>query len=881
MDLITTHINADFDCLGAMIAARKLYPQAEMVFSGSQERSLREFILHSATYAYDFKRLKDIDLAQITRLILVDVRQSDRIGPLGEVARREGVELHIYDHHPSGQADLRGTVEHIEPVGSTVTVFTHLFIERGIEPDPDEATMMMLGLYEDTGSLLFSSTTLEDYQAAAYLFSHGANLNTVGDFLTQELTVEQVALLHELIQSRSILNVNGVDIAIAHASIDHFVGDLAVLAHKLKDMESLNALVVAVRMGDRIFLVGRSRLPEVDVGEILAEFGGGGHRFAAAGTVRDLTLVQILDRLPQILRRHVSPRWEARHLMSAPAKSVSVRSTMGEVRQILTRYSLNALPVMDGARVVGILSRQVADKAVHHGLDDQPAGDYMSREFATVTPADSVEKLQELIVERNQRLVPVLDRERLVGAITRTDLLRHLVERSRIRQEGDAATGGDLGEARLKKRHIARLMREQLPPRIIELLREMGKVGDALGVNLFAVGGFVRDLLLRNENLDIDIVVEGDGIAFAAAFARRHACRIRSHQKFGTAVIIFPDGFKVDVASARMEYYLEPGALPTVEHASIRLDLYRRDFTINTLAVGLNGSDFGDLIDFFGAQRDLREKALRVLHNLSFVEDPTRMFRAIRFEQRLGFHLGVHTEHLLRSAVRMGFLEKVGGPRVFNELVILLKEPDPLPAILRLEELDLLKYFHPALATGERSRAIFERAGRAIHWYELLYTGESCRRWQVYFLCLTTDLDPDAMTGICRRLGIPERYLEVFGTQREEAHRILQLLENRRGNNGKFRPSELYRWLRPFSPELLLYLMARAAREETRRRISFFFTQLRDVAPILNGHDLKALGISPGPVYKEILDKLLEARLNGQVVSREDEIARVRRWVKK
>ncbi len=244
------------------------------------------------------------------------------------------------------------------------------------------------------------------------------------------------------IQSRSILNVNGIDIAIAHASIDHFVGDLAVLAHKLKDMESLNALVVAVRMGDRIFLVGRSRLPEVDVGEILAEFGGGGHRYAASGTVRDLTLVQVLDRLPQILRRHVSPRWEARHLMSAPVKSVSVRSTMGEVRQILTRYSLNALPVMDGDRVVGILSRQVADKAVHHGLDDQPAGDYMSREFATVTPADSVEKLQELIVERNQRLVPVLDRERLVGAITRTDLLRHLVDRSRVRQEGDAATGG-------------------------------------------------------------------------------------------------------------------------------------------------------------------------------------------------------------------------------------------------------------------------------------------------------------------------------------------------------------------------------------------------------------------------------------------------------
>jgi tRNA nucleotidyltransferase (CCA-adding enzyme) len=273
MEVITTHINADFDCLGAMIAARKLYPRAELVFAGSQEKSLREFFVRSAVYAYDFKRIRDIDLAAVTRLILVDVRQSERIGPFGEVARREGVEVHIYDHHPAGQADIQGDLETIEPVGSTVTVLTHIFMERGIVPNPEEATMMMLGLYEDTGGLLFNSTTLRDFQAAAYLFTHGANLNTVADFLTQELTADQVTLLHKLIESRTVLNVRGIDISIAHASIDHFVGDLAVLAHKLKDMENLDALLVVVRMADRIFLVGRSRIPEVHVGEILRAFG--------------------------------------------------------------------------------------------------------------------------------------------------------------------------------------------------------------------------------------------------------------------------------------------------------------------------------------------------------------------------------------------------------------------------------------------------------------------------------------------------------------------------------------------------------------------------------------------------------------------------------
>jgi tRNA nucleotidyltransferase (CCA-adding enzyme) len=877
MDVITTHINADFDCLGAMIAARKLYPGAELVFSGAQERSLREFFLHSAVYAYDFKRVRDIDLSAVTRLILVDVRQSERIGPFDEVARREGVELHIYDHHPAGKADLRGTVEVIEPVGSTVTVLTHLFMERAIEPDPEEATMMMLGLYEDTGNLLFSSTTLKDYQAAAYLFSHGANLNTVADFLTQELSPDQVALLHELIQSRNVLTVNGIDISVAHASVDHFVGDLAVLAHKLKDMENLDALLVAVRMGDRIFLVGRSRIPEVHVGEILSELGGGGHRFAAAGTVRDLTLVQVLDRIPLILRHHVNPRWEARHLMSFPVKSVSVKSTIDEARRMLTRYSLNSLPVMEGEEVVGIISRQVADKAVHHGLAGVSIREYMSEEFSAVGPDTPVDTLQDLIVNRNQRLVPVVDKGRLVGAITRTDLLRHMVWGIRASREGYPEAGTSVSGLALKKRDVARLLREQLPSRIFKMLREMGEVGDALGMNIFVVGGFVRDLLRRQDNLDVDIVVEGDGIAFAAEYVRRRTCRIRTHRKFGTAVVIFPDGFKVDVASARMEYYVEPGALPKVEHASIRLDLYRRDFTINTLAIALNGGEFGELLDFFGGQRDLHGKVIRVLHNLSFVEDPTRMFRAIRFEQRLGFQMGAQTRNLLRNAVRMGFLEKVGGPRVFNELVIILKEANPLPAVARMVELDLLKYIHPALALTPRSKSLFENAGRAIHWYELLYTGESWHPWMVYFLCLTAELDRDAMAGTCSRLGVSPRYGSVFRDERDSAHGTLQLMERRRARGGKCKSSELYHWLEPYGTETLLYLMARAGTEEVRRWISHFFTHQRAESPHLTGHDLKKLGIPPGPFYKEILKTLLNARLDGKVESREDEVELVRR----
>ena len=877
MEIITTHINADFDCLGSMIGARKLYPNALMVFPGAQERGLREFFLRSAFYAYDFKRLKDIDLAAVTRLILVDVRQSERIGPFDEVARRPGVEIHIYDHHPEGEGDLRGTVEHVERVGSTVTVLTHIFMERQLRLTSEEATMMMLGLYEDTGSLLFNSTTEKDFQAAAFLLSQGAQLNTVQDFLTQELTPDQVALLHELIENRTVLTINGIDISVAHASSDRFVGDLAVLAHKLKDMENLNALLVVVRMEDRLFLVGRSRVPEVPMGDILHEFGGGGHPFAASGTIRSLTLVQFLERLPEVLQRHVQPHWEARHLMSAPVKTAQLSSPLHQVRELFTRYNLNAMPVVDQDRVVGIITRQVVDRAMHHGLSEVPAAEYMSQEFATVDPHTPLARLQDLVVDNNQRFVPVVDGGQLVGAITRTDLLRHLVSGGQAVHSLEGPPDVYRHGFFLKRRHIERLLREQLPERLQQLLRDMGAVGERLGVDVYAVGGFVRDLLLNQENLDVDIVVDGDGIALASEYVREHDCRIRTHEKFGTAVIIFPDGFKVDVASTRLEYYVEPGALPTVEQASIKIDLYRRDFTVNTLAIALNPPHFGELLDFFGAQRDLREKAIRVLHNLSFVEDPTRVFRAIRFEQRLGFTMGIHTEHLLSSAVGMGFLEKVGGGRIFNELVILLKEAAPLPALSRLAELDCVKFIHPQLQLSKRVCDLIREAPKAINWFELLYTDESFERWLVYLLCLTAELDLTAINELAARLCIPPKYLSLLVQERQEVFSAQQYLERRRYRNGTLPASDLYLCLEPFSTESLLFLMVLSRGEKVRRWISQYCTHLRHVRPLLSGNDLKSLGYAPGPIYKEILAVLLKARLNEKVVTRNDEIDLVRK----
>src|SRR4030067_3522243 len=297
MEVIPTHTNADFDALASMLAAKKLYPHAVLVFPGSQERSLREFFIHSTLYALEVERIKNIDLQEVKRLILVDTRQMSRIGKFSDVVSKSGVDIHIYDHPPPSSDDLHGSLEVISEVGATTTLLLKVLRERGIEITPDEATVMLLGIYEDTGNLTFSSTKENDFIAAGYLVRKGANLNILSNMITKELTAEQVFLLNDLIQSAARYHVHGIDIVIAQATVDHYVGDITIIVPKLRDVENLDVLFVLVRMEDRIYFIGRSRLEEVNVADIASEFGGGGHPTAAPATPKEMNLVEAHDRL--------------------------------------------------------------------------------------------------------------------------------------------------------------------------------------------------------------------------------------------------------------------------------------------------------------------------------------------------------------------------------------------------------------------------------------------------------------------------------------------------------------------------------------------------------------------------------------------------------
>lgn len=859
MEVIITHINADFDALASLVAARKLYPNAKVVFPGAQEKGLRDFMVRSTFYVLAAERMKDIALADITRLIIVDTRQRSRIGRFAGVVGSSGVEIHIYDHHPPSADDVRGDLEVVEALGATITILITKLQEKGIPITPQEATVMMLGIYEDTGSLTFSSTTAQDLRAAAYLLEQGADLNIVADMITRELTADQVFMLNDLIRSAERYDIKGVEVVVTTASADQYIGDVAVLVHKLKDMENLNAVFALIRMEDRVYLIARSRVAEVDVAEVALHFGGGGHQTAASATIKDLTLAEAKEQLLRILHEAVRPSPLAKELMIPNLITIERRAKLKEADEVFKRYvAISVLPVLEGDRLVGLITRDTVQRGMLHGLGEHGVAEYMNTDYAVVAGDAPLRDVQGIIAGKGQRFLPVVEGGRLVGGITRQELLRAI---------HDTTAPCPVAATRKRSKALVKLMQERLAPPVFSLLGDLGKAGEEYGVRVYAVGGFVRDMILGRENFDIDVVVEGDGIRFAQLFAERVGGKVKVHKRMKTAAIRSPHGYKIDVATARMEFYARPAAPPTVQTSSLKQDLFRRDFTINTLAIDLSPPYFGQLIDYFGGERDIKEGVIRVLHNLSFVEDPARIFRAIRFEQRFGFRIDKQTLGLIKGAISMGLPGLLSGRRLFAELELILREADPPIYLERLAQLRLLSAIHPELTYDPPIKTLVRRVKEVCGWFDLLFLKETYARWLVYMLALADQLSPQGFEGLVQRLQLPPRQGRRLIEARGQAAVVLQHVGAKDPS-----PKEIYILFRPMSTEALLFAMAKTEVERIQKAISLYFTQLRQVRVSLQGRDLKALGIKPGPIYREIIDHLLLGRLEGHIKSRGDEL---------
>ncbi len=862
--LITCHANADFDAFAALIAAQCLYPHATLLFPGTQEKALHNFYTETAVFMYNFHKAEEIEWDDIQRLVVVDTRQKSRVSHVSPLLARDDVEIHLWDHHPPSSDDMDASFCVYDTVGAAVTLLIRELRAQKIPISCQTATILGLGIYADTGSFTYTSTKPEDLKAAAWLLEMGMDVHAITDIAAHELTTAHVQALHGLLESTTIYQVGTIPVAVADVSMEHYLGDFAYLAHKLMEMEKFEVLFALGRMGDRVTVVARSRHKDFNVGVVCISLGGGGHAYAASASVRHKTIQEVREHILHAMHAQAHPEKCARDYMSAPALGIEDDISIEDAYDFMMHFNLKVVPVFAKGtrRCVGLFDAHTAGRAINHKLSEFDT--YMQQDVRTLPPEAGLADLIEIIIDGRQYLVPIVQNDNVIGVVTRTDLVNIFMTNPLPSTVNKS----------YKVRSLHKLLRDRLPRSLYALLESAGAIADTLGMTAYVVGGFVRDILLERKNFDIDIVVEGNGIEFARELALRTGGRIREHPKFLTAIVIFTDELgekvQVDIATARLEYYEYPAAMPTVEMSSIKLDLFRRDFTINALAIHLGKNLFGQLVDFFGGQRDIHDKRIRVLHTLSFVEDPSRCLRAVRFEQRYKFKLGPKVEHLMKNALSLKLIDKLQGARLYHEMRSIFEEFNPIACLWRLDELGILQALHPLLQLSPRKEELLYALKDILDWYHLLYFKVAPERWKIYVLGLCHRHNYHESADILERLGIPAIQRDELLTLRENIRQLRPQIKHWHHHKGSI--SELCHLLQGSPLEALLFMMARTHSEELRMFISRYITTWRQEKINITGKELLNLGIAAGPGMGEIMRLVKAAKLDGHAPSREQQL---------
>ncbi len=894
MDLILCHTTADFDTLGAAIGLTRLHPGARIVLTGGSHPTVRDFLaLHRDEYALIERR--SVNPSQIRLLMVVDTQWRDRLGKAAEWLDLPHPKVVVYDHHLDQRGDIQADQTQVEAVGSTSTLIVEQLQARSLDLTPSEATAMALGVHVDTGSLTFDHTTVRDAAALTWLMQQGASLGVIAEYVEPGLSPQLQDLLAVALEKLQSELVHGMAVSWILLQVEAYVPGLSSLAAQLMSLTETDVLLLAAQypLGggeQRLTVIGRSRggsfsavqAAGINLGELFEQLGGGGHVSAAAATLKatspEATLAQLLDQL----RDQIPQPPQARELMSSPVRTVRPETTIEEAQRILLRYGHSGLSVVDGAdQLVGIISRRDLDIALHHGFSHAPVKGYMTTNLKTITPVTTLPEIESLMVTYDIGRLPVLEQEQLVGIVTRTDVLRQIHQD----QSGQRLAGGRPNHCPLPQ-VVLGMLRDRLTPALWDVLMAAAQAATQKGWQLYLVGGAVRDLLLADPEGDllmddIDLVVDGfhrsatdaAGVELARDLLQTYPeARLQVHGRFQTAALLWHgdselDSLWIDIATARTEFYPYPAANPEVESSSIRQDLYRRDFAINALAIRLTPPRTGELLDFFGGLLDLQAKQIRVLHTNSFIEDPTRIYRAVRFAVRLGFEIEPQTEGYIHHAIASGIYDRIQSEvkktpalqtRLKQELRYILQAPYWKDAVQLLSRLGALRCIHPHL---ELDSQLWKQLQLVHRWLKRFDTSEILPHWQVLLEVLLAHLNAGDRSQVAHHLQLPtdsiERlcYLDQIQAAVETALPQCQ------------RPSQIVKLLSAYDLSMLTLLAIRLPRS-LRKQIWQYLTDWTHVKPLLDGNDLKALGYKPGKQFKPMIEALLAATLDGEVGDR-------------
>ena len=873
MHIIQTHEQADFDAIAALLGAYLIKDDSIPVLPRRINRNVHAFL---TIYGEELPFIdpRDIPDKEVKSVTLVDTQSL--ITLKGMTA---DTKIHVVDHHQS-KSDIptSWTITNID-IGACTTLFVEELSEHNGKLSIIQATLLLLGIHEDTGSFSYPSTTSRDVKAAAYLLEHGASLRIANKFLDPPLSLGQQKIYDQFVKSAISYNFKGQQIVITTANAEELQEELSSVAHKFRDFIETDALFLLATTNEGFRLIARSTTERINVADIAAYFGGGGHAQASAALIKNDgteqirfdTLDSVKEELLRIIPEHISPAITVSKIMSEKPMVLSPEHYAKDASELMKRYGYEGYPVIKEGKVIGLLTRRAVDRSLSHKLN-LPVHSLMDAGEVVVKPDDSIEYLQQVMINSGWGQIPVTDHKNdVIGIVTRTDLLNSLAEKE------NNIPG---------KMNLSKKLEAALPSSRIELLHIIAKEAEKSSLPVYIVGGFVRDLLLERPSIDFDIVAEGDAIEIGKKLVTKYGGRITKHSRFGTAKwniteikddlindFLFQGTHKpkdlpdsLDLISARMEFYKYPSALPSVEKGSIKLDLHRRDFSINTMAIRLDGRHYGDLYDYWGGLNDLRNGTIRVLHSLSFVDDPTRMLRAVRFEQRFKFNIEPRTLELMDEARQL--LSQISGDRLRHEFDLILDEENSADMYERFHELGLLEAIHPDLEWTDSIQSSFETIlnEEDVQGWEFpdSYSQLEIKKALAYLVWLG-NVPPESVESIARRLRFPKS-LVLAQIKLAELWQDIEILPSLPISNIVSRFDD--------TPTTALYVFFITCNsKEIQKIILTYKNDWQYVKSTIDGKYLYAHGIKPGPIYKLILSSLRNAWLDKKIDSVEEERA--------
>ena len=899
MHLILCHTTADFDVLGAAVGLTQLFPGSKIVLTGGTHPAVRDFLaLHRDEFALIERR--SVIPENIRIISIVDTQTRGRLGKAQEWLDLPQLEvINLYDHHLESQTDITTTASQIEPVGATTTLIVEQMQQQDITPvTAAVATVMALGIHVDTGSLTFEQTTPRDARALAYLMEQGASLSVIAEYVEPGLSPKLQHLLVTTLKQLKKSTLRGYTVAWVLLKTDEYLPGLSRLTTEILDLTESDAILLGHRyflknnQEERLTIIGRSRIAETDLNQLFQPLGGGGHAQAASVVLRDINPQAKLQELVTAFQGQIPHPLTARDLMSSPVRTIRPETTIAEAHRILLRYGHSGLSIVNQQdELVGIISRRDIDIALHHDFGHAPVKGYMTPQLKTITPETTLPEIESLMVTYDIGRLPVLDAGNLVGIVTRTDVLRQL------HQQQSQDNLSDSSSPNATYSSIQALLESRIEPNLLILLKRIAQLAQDRNLQLYLVGGAVRDLLLAKSDeklllTDLDFVVDGchahpdkpsdlpAAVELGKALQQDYpAARLDVHGQFQTAALLWHHDpmFKslwIDIATARTEFYPYPAANPEVEASSIRQDLYRRDFTINALALRLTSPRSGELLDFFGGISDLQNRKIRVLHANSFIEDPTRIYRGVRFAVRLGFELESQTKAYIHYAIGSGIyqqkwqqdgttqsLQRVPAleTRLKSELKYILQASYWQPALQLLGELKALQCIHPTLQLD------------AVLWHEIRLLDRCLKRfdttdyqltpWLLRLEVILAHLDPAYRQAAAESLQLPAESINRLKQLQHCQNHIHQSMHHCQ------RPSQFFNLLNAYDLPLLILITIQSHRP-VRQKVWQYLTQWSRVKPLLNGNDLKALGYKPSRQFKQMLEEVQAATLDGVVRDR-------------